>query len=86
MLEMMSYLNNGYDVMKCFVAHSIIMPNLYLSKSKAGAFVLPPYKIGSQTTPYKLGLKCCHLKYHRTNLNGCSFFALSEVEIRKLEL
>ena len=46
MLEMTSYLNNGYDVMKCFAAHNIIIPSLYLSKSKTrarpGCFCAPP--------------------------------------------
>ena len=63
---MMSYLNNGYDVLNCFakfekfLPHSIIissfmtvgsqMPELDLGRG------LPPYKIGSQNAPYKLEL------------------------------
>ena len=59
-------LNNGYDVMNFFAAHnhtkfiSVEVKKLELDR---GAFVLPPSKIGSQNTPYKLGLKCCHFKY-----------------------
>ena len=64
---MTSYLNNGYDVTKYFakfekfIPHSIIMPSFMTVGSQMpeldwGAF-LPPYKIGCQNTPYKLGLK-----------------------------
>ena len=60
--EMTSYLNNGYDVMKYFakfekfIPHSIIIPCFMTIRSQMpeldwGAF-LPPYKIGSQNTPY----------------------------------
>ena len=67
---MMSYLDNSYDVMKYFakfekiIPHSIIIPSFMNIGSQmpeldqGGAFLPPPpYKIGSQNTPYKLGLK-----------------------------
>ena len=66
---MTSYLNNGYDVITYFAkfekfkAHSIIIPSFMTIASQMieldpGAFAPPPpYKIGSQNTPYKLGLK-----------------------------
>ena len=67
---MMSYLNNGYDVMKCFakfekfIPHSIIIPSFMTIGSQmpeldgggGGDFLPLPYKIGCQNTPYKLGL------------------------------
>ena len=64
---MTSYLNNGYDVTKYFakfekfIPHSIIMPSFMTVGSQMpeldwGAFSPPPYKIGCQNTPYKLGL------------------------------
>ena len=66
---MTSYLNNGYDVMNYFVkfdkylALSIIIPSFLTVASqmpeldRGGGFLpSPPYKIGSQNTPYKLGL------------------------------
>ena len=65
---MTSILNDGFDVMNCFaklgkfLPHSIIIKALCLSGviyarviTGGGAFC-PPYKIGSQNTPYKLGL------------------------------
>ena len=63
---MTSYLNNGYDVMNYFakfekfLPHRIIIPSFMTVRSQMpeldwGAF--PPYKIDSQNTPYKLGLK-----------------------------
>ena len=67
---MTSYLNNGYDVMKYFakfekfIPHSIIIPSFMTTGSQMpeldrGAFLPPPppYKIGNQNIPYKLGLK-----------------------------
>ena len=67
--EMTSYLNNGYDVMNYFakfekfIPDSIIIPSFMTIGSQMpeldwGAFLPPPppYKIGSQNTPYKLGL------------------------------
>ena len=65
--EMTSYLNNDYDIMKYFakfekfIPHSIIIQSFITIRSQMpeldrGAF-LPPYKIGSQNTPYKLGLR-----------------------------
>ena len=67
---MTSYLDNGYDVMKYFakfekfIPHSISIPSFMTIGSQVpeldrGGFFAPPpslYKIGSQTTPYKLGL------------------------------
>ena len=64
--ETTSYLNNGYDVINCFtkfekfLPHSIIVPSFMSVGSQIleldlGAFC-PPYKMGSQNTPYKLGL------------------------------
>ena len=65
------YLNNDYDVMNCFakfekfLAHGIIIQSFMTIGSqmpeldRGGFFVSPPpppYKIRSQTTPYKLGL------------------------------
>ena len=69
--EMTSYLNNGYDVMNCFakfekfLPHSIIMPSFTVESQMPeldrGAFFAPlPYKLGSQNTPYKLGLHILH--------------------------
>ena len=65
---MTSYLNNGYDVIKYFakfekfIPHSIIIPSFMTIGSQMpeldrGTFCPPPpYKIGCQNTPYKLGL------------------------------
>ena len=61
---MTSYLNNGYDIMKYFakfekfIPHSIIMTiGSQMLELDWGAFLHPPpYKIGCQNTPYKLGL------------------------------
>ena len=66
---MTSYLDNGYDVMKYFakfeqfIPHSIIIQSFMTIGSEMpelawGAFLPPPppYKIGCQNTPYKLGL------------------------------
>ena len=66
---MTSYLDNGFDVIKCFakfeklIPHSIIIPSFMTIGSQMpeldpGGFFAPPYKIGSQNTPYKLGLIC----------------------------
>ena len=65
---MMSYLNNGYDIMNCFakfekfLPHSITIPSFMTVESQMpeldqGGGVFPtPHKIGGQNTPYKLGL------------------------------
>ena len=68
---MTAYLNNGYDVMNCFakfekfLPHSIIIPSFmsfggqmpdWLDWGEGQGAFCPPYKIGSQNTPYKLGL------------------------------
>ena len=62
------HLDNGYDVKKYFakfekfVHHGIIIPSFMTIGSQmpelywGEAFLSPPYKIGSQNTPYKLGL------------------------------
>ena len=63
--EITSYLNNGYDIMNYFakfekcLLYCVIIPSLMtvgsqMLKLDRGA---PPYKLGSQNTPYKLGLK-----------------------------
>ena len=66
--EMTSYLDNGYDVMNYFakfekfLPHSIIIPSFMTVGSQMpeldrGFFAPPPpYKVGSQNSPYKLGL------------------------------
>ena len=67
--EMTSYLNNGYGVMNYFAKfekftpRSISTPSFVTIGSQMPeldwrAFLPPPppYKIGSQNTPYKLGL------------------------------
>ena len=68
--KMTSHLNSGYDVINCFakfekfLPHSVIIPSFMTLGSQMpeldrGAFLPPPppYKVGSQNTPYKLGLK-----------------------------
>ena len=66
--EMTSYLNNGYEVMKYFakfekfLPHRLIIPSFMtvgcqMPELDRGLFApLPPYKLGSQNTPYKLRL------------------------------
>ena len=66
---MTSYLDNGYDVMKYFakfekfIPHSIIIPSFMTIGSQVSELEWglspPPYKIGSQNTPYKLELTSC---------------------------
>ena len=60
---MTSYLNNGYDVINYtaeferFSPHSIIIPSFMTIGSQMSELDRgPPSKIGSQNTPYKLGL------------------------------
>ena len=65
--EMMSYSNNGCDVMNCFakfekfLPHGITIPSFMSVESQmpeldwGGGFFASPH-IGSQNTPYKLGL------------------------------
>ena len=68
-------LNNGYDVMNClaksekFLAHSIIMSSFMtvggqLPELDRGGLCCPPppYKLGSQNTPYTLGLDIIKIK------------------------
>ena len=64
---MTSYLNKGYDVIKCFakfekfLPHGITMQSFLSVGSQMPELErgLPPsYKIGSQNTPHKLGLNC----------------------------
>ena len=65
-----SYFNNGYDVMNYFakfekfLPHSVIIPSFMTVRGQMpeldwGLFCPPPpqYKLGSQSTPYELGLK-----------------------------
>ena len=53
---------NYFAKFEKFIPHSIIIPSFMTIESQMtevdwGAFLLPPpYKIGSQNTPYKLGL------------------------------
>ena len=67
---MTSYLNNGYDFMNYFAKFEKFLPHKISYQvlmtvgsqmpelDREGAFLLPPlYKLGSQNTPYKLGLK-----------------------------
>ena len=65
--EMTSYLNNGYDVMnyfakfKAFLPPSIIIPSFMtigsqMPELERGGGGGGAYEIGSQNTPYKLGL------------------------------
>ena len=61
--EMASYLNDGYEVMNYFakfekfLPHSIIMPSFMIVGSQMPELPPPPpYKLGSQNTPYKLRL------------------------------
>ena len=61
---MTSYLDNGYDVMKYFakfekfIPHNIIIPSFMTIRSQMPELDRGggPYKIGSQNTPYKLGV------------------------------
>ena len=64
---MMSYLNNGYDVMNCFakferfLPRTIIIPSFMsvgsqMSELDRGLFSTLSYKIGSENIPYKLGV------------------------------
>ena len=70
--EMMSYLNNGYDVMNYFAEFEKFLPQYNYTKfydcrksrksiarvtPGGGGGASPPYKLGSQNTPYKLGLR-----------------------------
>ena len=67
---MTSYLNNGYDVINYFaefekfLPHSMSIPSFMTVGSQIpeldrGLFcpAPPSYKLGSENTPYKLGLK-----------------------------
>ena len=76
---MTSYLDNGYDVMKYFakfekfVFNSIIIPSQMPELDRGLFLPSPPYKIGCQNTPYKLGLRetfhllsmFCHILFHQ---------------------
>ena len=67
--EMTSNLNNGYDVMNYFAIFEkflshIVIPSFMTVESQMpeldrgrGLFCPLPCRIGSQNTPYKLGLK-----------------------------
>ena len=85
---MTSYLNNGHEVINYFakfenfLPHSIIIPSFMTVGShmpeldRRGLFVPsppPPYKVGSQNTPYKLGLKVVLVifqQYHYLEIEG----------------
>ena len=67
--DITSHLNNGDDVMNYFakfekfLPYSIIIPSFMTVESQmpeldrgGGFFAPPPYKLGSQNTPYKLRL------------------------------
>ena len=62
---MTSYLDNGYDIMNYFAKFEKFLPSCVIIPSfmTVGSQMLkfdrglPPYKLGSQNTPYKLGLK-----------------------------
>ena len=53
---------NYFAKFEKFLPHSIIIPSFMTIRSqmpeldRGGGFFAPPYKIGSQNTPYKLGL------------------------------
>ena len=65
---MTSYLNNGYDVMNCFAKFEKFLPHSIMISSfmtvgrqlpeldGGGPFLPRPLQLGSQNTPYKLGL------------------------------
>ena len=76
--KMTSYLNNDYDVTNCFakfeksLPRSIIIPSFMtvvgsqMPELDRGGCPPPQYKIGSENTPYKLGLisgRPRHLRY-----------------------
>ena len=93
---MMLYLNNGYEVINYFakfekfLPHSIIIPSFMTVGSQMpeldqGAFLPPPYKMGSQNTTYKQGLKafctilhfqafCFHQTLRSRNLSLLLYF------------
>ena len=92
--EMMSHLNNGYDIMNCFakfekfLPHSTIIPSFMSVRRQmpeldwGGGFLLPPpYKIGSQNTPYKSGLSYPWLAT-KDNLKTCSVVIMSNRDIQ----
>ena len=65
---MTSYLDSGYDVMKYFAKFEKFIPQYNYTKfydyrksnarvRPGGFFAPPPYEIGCQNTPYKLGLR-----------------------------
>ena len=51
---------NYFAKFKKFLPHSIIIPTVGSQMPELDRGAFPPYKIGSQNTPYKLGLKCIH--------------------------
>ena len=59
---------NYFAKFEKFLSHSIIIPSFMTIGSQMpeldwGAFLPPPpYKIGSQNTPYKLGLTILHIR------------------------
>ena len=93
--EMTSYLNNGYDVMNYFAKFEKFLPHgIIIWKSNArvrpggrGFFAPPPYKLGSQNTPYKLGLNAvvAFLSVTFRCLEEIFTNCLSEIELPHLE-
>ena len=78
---MTSYLNNGYDVrnyfakFEKFLPHSITIPSFMtigrqMPEYTGGPFCPPPYKIGSQNTPYNLELKVWNLQGTKNYLSS----------------
>ena len=89
---MTSYLNNGFDVMNYFakfekfLPRSIIIPSFMTVGSQipeldqGGLFAPPPsYKIGSQNSPYKLGLTCLPSTTSWHNCNRKSYVKSSNI-------
>ena len=94
---MTSYLNNGYDVhdfakFEKFIPHSLIIPSFMTIGSqipeldRGGDFLAPPYKIGSQNTPYKLGLiyqlllgYCYHSKWSKSPKTPWTLYDLLDI-------
>ena len=49
---------NGYDVINCFTKFAKFLPHSIIDRRLPP----PPYKMGSQNTPYKLGLTFLRVK------------------------
>ena len=73
---MMSYLNNGYDVMNYFAKFEKFLPHITIIPSfmtvgsqmpevdRGGGAFSPPCKLGSQNTPYKIALRIPQIYCH----------------------